>query len=86
MNQNALRKERNLLRESDPGKESMFEMVPTYLDIEKVPWFDSKGIAEAVHQFKEGKNDYISKEKSKEDEINEEDIKKILDEMLKNFK
>ena len=31
------------------------DMMPAILDINKVPWFKPKGIADAVHQYKNGK-------------------------------
>jgi len=31
------------------------DMMPAILDITNVPWFKPKGIAKAVHQYKDGK-------------------------------
>ena len=43
-----------------------FDMMPSIFDIVNVPWYDPDGIADAVHQYKDGKKEYVNKSKDKE--------------------
>ena len=40
---------------NEKATEVDFDMVPSILEYDKIPWFDAEGIAEAVRQYKSGK-------------------------------
>ena len=62
-----------------------YNMMPSITDIDSVPWFDAKGITEAVHQYKSGKkqavygDDKDEKTDDKEDELDIDDFLSLFD-------
>ena len=62
-----------------------YNMMPSITDIDSVPWFDAKGITEAVHQYKSGKkqavygDDRDEKTDDKEDELDIDDFLSLFD-------
>lgn len=48
-----------------------FNMMPTILDRNNVPWFDPAGITDAVHQYQNGATEVIYNGKNQEERVTE---------------
>ena len=49
-------KENGVFISNEKATEPDLNMMPSVFDIYAVPWFDAEGIADAVHQYQNGKD------------------------------
>ena len=72
-------KENGVFISNEKATEPDLNMMPSVFDIYAVPWFDAEGIADAVHQYQNGKDKILYQEEDENEEIIDEDF-------LKEFK